>query len=420
MLSDKIDTIVIGAGHAGLSISYYLKQLRIDHIVFEKGTIGSSWSGQRWDSFRFNTPNKYNLLPGQENTYIDKDGFITAREFVTALCEYSKMNNLPVAENCEVISIGKIPGSKEFSVSVRENNSFRSFRSKKVIVASGGQNKRYVPAFSDNIPKDIFQIHACEYRNPSALPDGAVLVIGGAQSGVQITEDLLSGGRKVFLSTSRVPRAPRRYRGRDIVEWLHLTGFFDIKTADISDPRLLLMKFPQISGVGERGHTVSLQALAGKGAVLTGNAVSAGERKIFFQAGAADNVRFADDFSKKVKQSIDEFILRSGYEPALNEDDPADLPDQSLLCPDITSLDLFDNHISSVIWTCGFVSDPGFLSLPVFDANGALKHHEGISDIEGLYFIGFPWLRKRKSGIVMGIKEDAEYITEHLKVSVAA
>lgn len=405
----SVNTIVIGAGHAGLSISYYLKQIGVDHIVFEKGNLGSSWSTQRWDSFRFNTPNKYNQLPGFENMLEDADGFCSPADFVSALGHYAEINNLPVATNCEVLSVGN-SDSHGFQVSVSVNGSKRLFHCITLIVASGGQNRKYVPAFSGNLPEEIYQVHACDYRNASGLPEGSVMVIGGAQSGVQITEDLLQAGRKVFLSTSRVPRVPRRYRKRDTVEWLCLSGFFNMA----ADPLLMRGRFPQVSGTGTRGHTVSLQSLARKGATLTGSAKDAQSGKIYINDDVISNIRFANEASNKVKVGIDEFINKAGFDMPDNEEDPDDLPTEVSAYTGSDYLDLSENNITSVIWTCGFSGDFSYLKLPVFDSNGLLRQNNGISDMKGLYFIGIPWMRMRKSGIVMGIKDDAEFIIEDI------
>jgi putative flavoprotein involved in K+ transport len=410
VLSNLVDTIVIGAGHAGLSISYYLNELGIDHIVFEKENIGSSWANQRWDSFRFNTPNKYNLLPGFDTMFEDEDGFCSSADFVSSLSHYSEFHKLPVLTHCEVISVDLSNRSDGFNVCIRENDSLKMFRSRIVVVASGGQNRKYLPAFSEKLSKNIFQIHACDYRNASGLPEGSVLVIGGAQSGVQITEDLMENGRKVFLSTSKVPRVPRRYRKKDIVEWMYLSGFFDMPV----DPALLKSRFPHISGTGPGGHTVSLQSLARKGASLTGNAIDADSGKIYFHNDVISNIRFADESSIKAKQYIDEFLYRSGFDITEDEEDPDDLPFNSSSYTGSDSIDLVENHITSIIWTCGFTGDFSYLRLPVIDNSGLPKHNNGISDIKGLYFIGIPWLRSRKSGIVMGIKDDAEFILANL------
>ncbi|MDQ1333000.1 MAG: putative flavoprotein involved in transport [Bacteroidota bacterium] len=418
MNASVLDVIVIGAGHAGLSISYHLKKLHLDHIVFEQAEIGNSWRNQRWDSFKLNTPNKFNLLPGQENTFADAEGFSSASDFVCLLQYYSKKFDLPVIEKSRVLSVEYVSGSKYFSVCVSENGSAKYYFSKQVVIASGGQNSKNIPSFAKNISEEVLQLHTCEYRNASLLPEGAVLIVGSAQSGVQIAEDLIESGRRVFISTSQVARVPRRYRGKDIVDWLMLTGFNEVKTTDVTDPQILTMKQPQASGVGVRGHTVSLQSLARKGVVILGKIDNADADTLFIKPDAAANVKFADEFSRKMKVMIDEFVQKSGLKTPPAEIDIDDQPDETAECASgISSLCLQETNINSIIWTTGFLGDFSYLKLPVFNNYGILKHTEGISDIEGLYFLGIPWLRKRKSGIILGIKEDSEFIAEKLFTS---
>jgi putative flavoprotein involved in K+ transport len=415
MNASILDVIVIGAGHAGLSISHHLKKLHLNFIVFEKGRVGDTWRNQRWDSFKLNTPNKVNLLPGQESILTDAEGFCSASEFVSFLEGYSKTFQLPVVEHCEVLSVENVPGSKDFSVRVSENSIIRYYRSKQVVVASGTQNIKKIPSFATYISHEILQLHTGEYRNDSQLPDGAVLVVGSAQSGMQIAEDLINRGRKVYISTSQVGRVPRRYRGKDIVDWLELTGFYDLQTTDVTDLQLLEMKQPQVSNVGLRGHSLSLQALARKGAVIVGKTKIAESATVFFQSDAATHIKFADESSKKIKQTINEYIQKSNLYAPQPEEDPDDEPDETASCAStVTSLNLKENNITSIIWTTGFVGDFSYLKLPVFNEKGMLKHCNGIPDIEGLYFLGLPWLRKRKSGIILGIREDAEFIAEKL------
>lgn len=409
------DVIVIGAGHAGLSISYHLKELHLDHIVFEQGTIGKSWQTQRWDTFKLNTPNKHNLLPGQENLYSDEEGFSSALDFVSLLQDYKSEFDLPVIENSRVLSVKKITGPEKFRVCVSENGTTRYYYSKQLVIASGGQNVKKIPSISKNISEDVMQLHASEFRNSSLLPEGAVMVVGSAQSGVQIAEDLVENGRKVFISTSQVARVPRRYRGKDIVDWLMLTGFNDVRTSEVIDPKVFAMKQPQTSGVGIRGHTLSLQALARKGAVILGKMGSADAANLQILSDADAHVKFADEFSGKMKNMIDEYILKSGIQAPQPEEDIDDKPDITSACASsVTSLNLKENNITSIIWTTGFTGDFSYLKLPVFNENGMLKHSDGISDIEGLYFLGLPWLRKRKSGIIPGIKEDSGFIATQI------
>ena len=410
-----MDVIVIGAGHAGLSISHHLKKSHLDHIVFEQGKIGDTWRNQRWDSFKLNTPNKVNLLPGQKNGFSDPDGFSTASEFVSFLEGYSRAFQLPVVENCKVLSVESIPGSSDFSVCVSEKGSIKYYRSRQLVVASGAQNKKNIPAFAGNISPDILQLHSGGYRNAFQLPDGAVLIVGSAQSGVQIAEDLIGRGKQVYISTSKVARVPRRYRGKDIVDWLTMSGFYDMRTSDVTDPNILTMKQPQVSNTGRRGHSLSLQGLARNGAVILGKVEIADKKTIFLQPNAATHIRFADEFSKKVKLMIDEYIQKSQLYAPLPEVDPDDEPDDpAISASTVTTLNLSKNNITSVIWTTGFTGDFTYLKFPLFSNDGIIKHSEGISGIKGLYFLGLPWLRKRKSGIIPGIMEDAGFIADKI------
>ena len=415
MNASILDVIVVGAGHAGLSISYHLKDHHLSHLVLEKSRIGDTWHNQRWDSFKLNTPNKWNLLPGQENMFSDPDGFCSAPDFAAFLERYYVKFQLPVIENCEVLSVECVPESNEFSVHASENGNAKNYRCKQIVIASGGQNIKSFPSFARNIPPEIVQLHTNEYRNASALPDGAILVIGSAQSGAQIAEDLIVDDRKVFISTSQVPRVPRRYRGKDIVDWLVLSGFYDLQKNDVTDPLILKMKQPQVSTVGLQGHTLSLQGLAHNGAVILGKTENTNGAVIFLQPNAATNIRYADEFSKKTKLMIDDYIQKSQLNAPPPEEDPYDYPDETAsFASGSTSLNLKENKITSIIWATGFTGDFSYLKLPVFNVNGMLSHNNGISEIEGLYFLGLPWLRKRKSGIILGIEEDAGFMAKQI------
>ena len=415
MNNSDLEVVVIGAGQAGLGISYYLKQLGKKHLVLEQNTVGNSWSSQRWDSFKLNTPNKFNLLPGMDTSFTDPDGFPSATEFIDSLKSYAKTFELPVMEESKVISVEKLPASRMFSITIKHKADTINYQCKKLVVASGLQNIKSIPAFSSNISKEIFQLHASEYRNSNMLPQGNVLVVGSGQSGVQITEDLVDNGRKVYLSTSKVGRAPRRYRGKDIFEWMVLVGFNDQRPTELPDPQMLKMRQPQISGVGRRGRTVSLQALAKKGVIILGKIDAANQNHIDIMDNAVDHVKFGDAFSHQIKAMIDDYIEKAGIDAPLQEIDPADLPDENVECvSNETSINLKKHNITTIIWATSFKGDFGYLKLPVLNSEGTLKHKDGIAEIEGLYFLGFPWLRKRKSGIVQGINEDAKFISEKI------
>jgi len=285
-----------------------------------------------------------------------------------------------------------------------------------VVVASGALSRKVVPVHSRDVPSEIQQLHASEYRSAEDLPEGSVLVVGSGQSGIQIAEDLLDSGRKVFVSTSMVPRIPRRYRGKDVIEWMNLSGFLDQRTDGITDPQVLKMKQPQISGVGRRGKTVSLQSLAKKGATILGKIAGFDGPWVHIQPDAAIHIKFGDDFSQAVKSMIDEFIGKAQLDAPGPEPDEADLPDLNRVCASReTTLNLSDHEVSTIIWSTGFEGDFDYLKLPVFNEDGTIIHKGGVAEVEGLYFIGLPWLRKRQSGLIQGIEEDAEIICRKIK-----
>jgi putative flavoprotein involved in K+ transport len=246
------------------------------------------------------------------------------------------------------------------------------------------------------------------------LPEGASLVIGSGQSGCQIVEELAEAGRKVFLSTSMVARIPRRYRGKDILDWLMMMNFYDVRTETVTDPKVLGMTVPLLSGIGELGHTLSYQLLAKKGVTILGKMENADADNLFFAANASEHIKFGDGFSQKAKGMVDDFILRNQISAPSPEIDIADLPDSDATCASsITLLNLKDDNITSVIWTTGFHGDFSYLKVPINFANdGNPKHTNGCSDFKGLYFLGLPWLRMRKSSLIYGINDDAAFIAD--------
>jgi putative flavoprotein involved in K+ transport len=312
-----------------------------------------------------------------------------------------------------VISIEK--PAEIFNITVASAGTIKKYFSRNVIIASGYASEIKIPSFSKNISANIKQLHTSEYRNPGQLPAGAVLVVGSAQSGVQIAEDLVDAGRKVYLSTSMVARVPRWYRGKDIMEWLIDMKFFDMRAEEIQDPAMLKMKAPQVTGTGGSRYTISLQSLAKKGVIILGRTDNADKENIFFQANAAMYVKFADEFSKKVKEMIDGFILKCQLNAQPPQPDEADKPDENADCASsITSLNFEKDNISSIIWSTGFSGDFSYIKLPVFDNAGNLMHNDGIPSISGLYFLGYPWLTARRSVLIFGIKDDAKFVVESI------
>ena len=411
-----LDCVVVGAGHAGLAIASFLREQGRDFVVLERGRIGETWRTQRWDSFQVNSPNAMSLLPGQDLGGAPRDGFFTRDELVRGFERYAEARALPITAGVVVTMVAHADAEGTFVVrGTQVGGGSVSWRARSVVVAAGIQRTPKLPGIGRELPPGMAQLHSAQYRSSDFLPSGAVVVVGSAQSGCQIAEDLLAAGRNVYLCASRVARLPRRHRGRDTMEWLAETGFFDQTVADLEDPAMRRVPQPQVSGVGRHGRTVSLQRLGRAGAVLLGRTLGVNEGRLELDERLGAYVRFADERSAKFQEDIDAWIRRAAGALPADEDDPADVAAPELY--DVSGpaeLDLRAAGVGAIVWCTGFTADFDWLRLPVLDARGAPVHEGGVSGVPGLYFLGFPWLRKRKSGVILGIAEDAARIAEEV------
>ncbi len=415
MTEKDYDIIIVGAGHSGLCLSYYLTQNKVNHVVLEKEVIGNSWSKQRWDNFKMTTPNLFNELPGGENYFINTERYCTAKEFVEYLKNYSNKHRLPIIESSEVVEVSKDSGTFKFVVTVNENGVLRNLKTTQIVICSGSQNKKYLPKISSNVNAKITQLHSSEYRNHSQLNKGNVLIVGSAQSGVQIAEDLALNNYKVFLSTSKVGRIPRRYKGKDIVEWLKIIGYYDVRLSELSDKSIIHTSQPQITSSGTKGRTLSLQALDKMNVSIIGSIENVNDTTIDIKDNVVENIKYADEVSNNIKKLIDKFITENNIEELQNEIDVFDESDEEFRCANATrSLSLVNENITNIIWATGYKPNFEFIKLPIFNSDNSILQVQGLTDIQGLYFLGIPWLSKRKSGIIWGIKEDAEFILDKL------
>lgn len=403
--ADVLDAIVVGAGWAGLGVSYWLARKGLRHSVLERGRIGETWRTQRWARFRMNTPNVQTVMPGDRYEGPDPYGVLTRDQFVALLEDFAARNHLPVKGDTSVREL------------MQENGVFRlttshgTLRACNVIVASGNLNCPVRPISSGALPPDIFQVDTSGYRSAADLPDGAVLVVGGGQSGAQIAEELAEAGRTVFLATSRVGRLPRRYRGRDVMLWLEESGFLDVRREDVIR---LAGRVPPRGVLGSE-HTISLQALRAQGIVLLGRLTGAQEGgRLLFADDVAANVRFGDESSDKVKTYIDDYIGRAGIDAPASDLDPAEtITGQPVSA--IGSLELSRSGITSVVWCTGFKGDFGYVRLPdALDAAGQPVHTDGVGVVPGLYFAGLDFASTRKSGIILAIAEEAPCLVDHI------
>jgi len=415
------DTVIVGGGQAGLGVSYFLQQNGSSHVVFEQGRIGESWLSARWDSFQLNTPNLKNVLPGLPYDGTEADGFWRTDKLVDYFQEYVDSFQLPVRTGVTVRSVERAENQDGFLVKTKgKDEAEETVASRSVVVAAGIQRIPKFPATRSKLPDNIIQLHTSEYRNPESLLPGTVVVVGGGQSGCQIAEDLLAAGRTVCLCTSKVGRVPRRYRGRDLVEWWVDTKFWDVTYDSLPDKSISRAAQPQISGIGRYGHTLSLQSLASRGAVILGRLLDVESGTLILGDDAAAHVHFADEFSQRVKNDIDAYLERMNITPPPLEDDSAGIPDVEAECVSpLRQLNLQEANVSTVIWATGFTGDFSWIHLPVFDEQNKPIHERGISAERGLYFVGFPWLNSRKSGILLGIAEDAQYIADAIREQLA-
>jgi putative flavoprotein involved in K+ transport len=391
---DWVPVVVVGAGPAGLGVSSQLARTGCDHVVLERGRVGWSWRTQRWDSFRLNTPGWANRVPG-ELLAGSPASFASARSLIAGLDRLAE--GLPVVEQVEVRRAERI------GQAWRLETSAGPLLAGAVVVASGFQNVPQTPQLADALPDAIEQLHVADYRRAQEIGD-AVLVVGGGQSGLQVAEDLLEAGRRVYLSTSRVGRLPRRHRGQDAFVWLRDSGQLDLPSEQ-ADQTEIAATLPQISGAGG-GRTISYQGLAHRGATLLGRVAGWDGRRLELASDLGANVRFADEVSQYVRAVWDAHAARAGHEGEPTAHDPADVPDTKFYgSPGPSSLDLTAAGISTVIWATGFRASIGWLPPKALDARGRPR-------LAGLHSIGAPWLTHRASGNLYGIAADAERLAD--------
>lgn len=392
-----IDCVVVGAGPAGLAASTSLAGLGIEHVVLERARPGETWRTQRWDSLHVNNPGFMNTMLGDQ----DPGTYLTHQEVVQRL--ETLASRAPVRTGTDVLGLARLKGQWLL------HTSDGPLQARTVVVASGGENVSRVPAMAARLPDRIVQRHAATYRNPSDLPEGAVLVVGSAQSGTQITEDLLAAGRHVWLATCPVGRASAKYRGRDTVRWLDEAGFFEHRLEDLPDPRAV-RAVPALLAPG--GHNMSLQLLSKAGAGLAGRLVAVEGETLVFDDSTAANIAYADRSAATIRGLIDAHIQAHGLDAPAAGPDPA-APLVELDPP--RELRLRSAGIGSVIWCTGYTGAFQWLGKDLTDTAGAPRRQGPTSPAPGVWFIGLRWLIRRTSGNFIGFPKDAEVIANHVR-----
>jgi putative flavoprotein involved in K+ transport len=391
-----IDCAVVGAGPAGLAASAALAARRVDHVVLERGRAGESWRTQRWASFRLNTVGWMNELLGSQ----PRDGYPTGGEVVGRLERLAAA--CPVREGVGVARLAPAGGGYALVTDDGE------LRARAVVVATGDQNRPRRPAIAGALPAWVAQVDTAGYRDPGQLPEGAVLVVGSAQSGCQIAEDLLAGGRRMVLATSRVGRVPLRHRGRETVEWLVEAGFMDQRPGDLADPSVMGAAQPILAP----GRGLSLPALARAGVTLAGRPVAVDGERVAFDDSLAANVAAGDAFVARLRALADESIRRRGLDAPPAEPDEHDRPVD--LDPP-ASIDLRAEQVGAVVWCTGFGGDFSFIDPGLVTAEGTPVRTDAAGPVPGLWYLGLRWLRRRCSGILFGFPGDAAVVADAVR-----
>ena len=408
MSVERVETLVIGGGQAGIAASEHLSKAGVPHLVVERHRIAERWRAERWDSLVANGPAWHDRFPNKLFTATDADGFAPAREIVDYLVEYAEEVKAPIRTGVAVTALRKTAGG--FAAETPQG----VIEAKNVIAATGPFQRAVIPAV---VPEEagITQLHSAHYRNPTQLPAGAVLVIGAGSSGVQIADELRRAGRQVYLAVGAHDRPPRRYRNKDFVWWLGALGLWS------AEARTPSMSHVTIAVSGARGgHTVDFRDLAADGITLVGRAET-------YEKGV---LRFAPDLAERIAEGDANYLAMLDAADAYIARERVDLPEEpearnlaplpACVTDPLLTLNLAEAGVTSIVWATGYTLDFGWIEIDVFDEKGNPRHKRGVSEVPGLYFLGLAWLSRRASPFIWGVWHDAAYIADHIAARGAA
>lgn len=406
----QIPVVIIGGGQAGLTVSWYLLKKGIEHVVLERHQKFHSWRENRWDSFCLVTPNWQCKLPNFPYQGDDPNGFMLKDEIVEYLDGFAESFDPPICENVEVKKVSKTEDGYDVLTSDG------AWQCEQVVIATGGYDAPIVPRYAENLDPSIMQMHSKDYRRPNQIPEGASLIVGTGQSGVQIMEDLVRDGRKVHLAVGPAPRSPRKYRGRDATDWLYDMGHYDITIAEHPDPHKALSQTNHYMSGRDGGKEIDLRRFVVESDIsLYGSLSDMSGSKLNFLPDLRKNLDDADTSYLGIRNVIDEYISRE------NISAPEEAPFEKLWQPnaETTEVDAEELGITSVIWSIGFRPNYDWIDADVFDQHGRPVYNRGICDSPGFYFIGLGWLNKWGSGRFLSIDEDGRYLADHIEKSLS-
>ena len=405
-MAEKIDTLVVGGGQAGIAMSEHLSNCKVPHLVLERHRIAERWRSERWDSLVANGPAWHDRLPGMEFADFDPNAFPSKERVADYLVAYADMINAPIRCGVEVREVRRNVGRPGFRVETSDG----VIEADSVVAATGSFQ---IPVIPDLVPADaeVTQIHSSAYRNPDQLPEGAVLVVGAGSSGAQIADELLLSGKSVYLSVGPHDLPPRSYRGRDFVWWLGVLGKWEAVTMEPG------MEHVTIAVSGARGgHTVDFRLLARQGITLVGRTESFKNDVMHFAMDLADNIVRGNAYTLSLLDEADAYVVRNNLdfpeEPEVRKIEP----DPPCVTDPVLELNLTEAGITSILWATGFDVDYSWLKVDAFDEAGKPKHERGISVEPGVYFLGLPWQSRRASSFIWGVWHDAKFLADQISI----
>lgn len=405
MSVERIDTVIVGGGQAGLAMSRHLSAQEVPHLVLERDRIAERWRSARWDSLVANGPAWHDRFPDLEFDQHAPDAFVTKDDVAAYFERYARQIHAPIRLGVEVQSATRLSGRSGFRVETNAG----VIEARRIVAATGPFQRPVIPPL---IPEgSLTQLHSSAYRNPGQLPEGAVMIVGAGSSGVQIADELARAGRKVYLSVGPHERPPRSYRGRDFVWWLGVLGKWDAAAPNPGTEHVTIA----VSGA-HGGHTVDFRRLAGAGVTLVGRTDAFDGRRLHFRRDLAENLAAGDASLHRLLAEADAYVAAQGIDLPPEPEAHEQLPDPDCVTDPLRSLDLAEAGIGSVIWATGFRLDYSWLKLDIFDAQGRPRHQRGVSVEPGVYFLGLPWQSRRGSSFIWGVWHDARYIADQIVI----
>ncbi|MGY1606252.1 MULTISPECIES: NAD(P)-binding domain-containing protein [unclassified Geodermatophilus] len=400
---NAVDTVVVGAGHAGLAMSAHLTARGRDHVVLDRGRTAERWRSERWDSLRLLTPNWMTRLPGYEYGGPDPDGYMTAAELAELLDRYATAFELPVVEDTPVLAVEAADDG------FRVVTGGDTWRAANVVVATGACDVPAVPAVAAGLSRSVVQVPAAAYRNPGQLPPGGVLVVGASASGLQIADELARAGREVVLATGSHTRLPRRYRGMDVLWWLEAVGTLD---RGVDEVPVRARREPSLQLVGRPDAAdLDLGTVRAAGVRVAGRLTAADGAVVSFDRSLAGTVAVADDRLRRLLQRLDGYAAATGLDREVGEPDP---PAPLALDDGPARLDLAAAGVGTVVWATGYRCDHRWLPAAALDGTGQVRQRYGTTPLPGLFTVGQRFQTRRNSTSVGGSRHDAALVAAHL------